>query len=121
MAGKPKLPMAADFFGGGPNEKAKRPKRKAVKPQNGKSNREAPPTPVPTEARPPRTIEAGFTEKVTFYLPPDLLKRLELTRVQLLLDQDLKVSRSQVVEVILEQMMGDTGQIATLLEERAGT
>ena len=115
MARKPKLPRATDFFGGGGSEEAKPTEGKAVKPQYRQAAEEVPDT-APAQASPAHAIEAGLREKVTFYLSRDLLKRLELTKVQLLLDHDLKVSRSQIVEVIVEQTLEDVERIAPLLE-----
>lgn len=116
MARKPKLPRAADFFGGSVSGGAESAERKTVKPQNRK-NADGVGSAVPaTEGSAAHTIETGFTEKVTFYLSRELLKRLELTKVELLLEHDLKVSRSQIVEVILEEMVGDTSRIGSLLD-----
>ena len=116
MARKPKLPRAADFFGGSGSGGAESAKRKTVKPQNRKTATGVAPAAPATEDSAAHTIGAGFTEKVTFYLSRELLKRLELTKVELLLDHDLKVSRSQIVEVILEEMVGDTSRIGSLLD-----
>ena len=116
MARKPKLPQAADFFGASLSGGAESAKRKTVKPQNRKTADGVVAVGPATEESAARTIETDFTEKVTFYLSRELLKRLELTKVELLLDHDLKVSRSQIVEVILEEMVGDTSRIGSLLD-----
>ena len=115
MARKPSLPGPEDFFGSKGGETASPARRKAVKPQN-RETVEEPLAPVgPARDAPARTIEPGFTEKVTFYVPPEILKGLELTRVQLLLEHNLKVSRSQIVEVILGEMVGQVEHIADAL------
>lgn len=115
MARKPNLPGAEDFFQVDDRE-VKRASRKTVKRANRKPVQKPMSSELPVEGGLARTIEPGFTEKVTFYLAPEILKRLELTRVQLLLEHNLKVSRSQIVEVMLEQMVGEAEQIAGLLE-----
>lgn len=119
MARKPSLPGARDFFGGSPTKPTTRARRKTVKLQNRQTAQEASEPDRLVEGGPARTVEAGLTEKVTFYISPELLKRLELTRVQLLLDHNLKVSRSQIVEAILVQGVGDVEQIAGLLASAA--
>ena len=119
MARKPSLPGAQDFFGGSPTEQTTRAKRRTVKPQHRNTAGKVPELDRPVQGGPARTVEAGLTEKVTFYISSELLKRLELTRVQLLLDQNLKVSRSQIVEAILVQGVGDVEAIASLLESAA--
>jgi hypothetical protein len=88
MPRKVKLPDAADFFSlsdaapdtGGADEPAPRP-----------------------ELLPALSLPEGPTEKVTLYLHPLLLRRLELYKAQLLVEHDLKVSRSQIVEFLLEE------------------
>lgn len=116
MARKPKLPRAADFFGGSGSGGAESVERKTVKPQNRKTADGVASAVPAIEDSAAHTIETSFTEKVTFYLSRELLKRLELTKVELLLDHDLKVSRSEIVEVILEEMVGDTSRIGSLLD-----
>jgi len=116
---KPKLPVAADFFARDREEAAKPPTRKEVKPLNRDTAKELQPVIDDIGEGPPRTIEARVSEKVTFYIAPDLVKRLELTKVQVLLECNLKVSRSQIVEVILGEMLGRVEEIAELLEKIA--
>ena len=119
MARKPNLPGPEDFFGGDLEKVVTQRKGKAVKRPNRKQTQARPaPTAVVKEGH-ARTIEPGFTEKVTFYVSPEILKRLELTRVQLLLECNLKVSRSQIVEVILGEQVGQVEHIADLLENAA--
>lgn len=116
MARKPKLPGAADFFAQVAPPKTQEEKRKKVKPHHGNAVRQPKAVREQVAEGPPHSIESGVAEKVTFYISPELLKRLELTKVQLLLERNLKVSRSQIVEVILEQMVAEMEQIGDLLE-----
>ena len=116
MDRKPKLPKAGDFFAQDTAQETQEAKRTTLKPQNSNAVKQPAPVTEQVEGGPPRSIESGVTEKVTFYISPELLKRLELTKVQLLLERNLKISRSQIVEAILEQMVGETEQIGDLLE-----
>jgi hypothetical protein len=50
---------------------------------------------------PPQTIEQPPTEKVTFYLPARMLQELEVCRVRLLTEYNLKVNRSQITQAAL--------------------
>lgn len=68
---------------------------------------------------PPLTIPEGPTEKVTFYLHPMLLKRLELLKAQLLVEHNLKVTRSQIIEYLLEAGLGNQEAVIAALLERA--
>ena len=100
MSRRPKLPGAADFFALGEAAPAAAAKLEEEPPP-------APPRPVPTvrhpELLPSLTIPEGPTEKVTFYLHPLLLKRLELYKAQLLVDQNVKLNRSQIIDYLLEE------------------
>lgn len=49
----------------------------------------------------PRKIEQPPTEKVTFYLPARMLEELEVCRVRLLTEYNLKVNRSQITQAAL--------------------
>ena len=117
MPRKTKLPSAADFFTGG--DSVKQQGRKTVKRQKVQTSEEPEASAKAAQGSPPRTVDSGFTEKVTFYLPPNLLKTLELSRVQVLLGHNLKASLSQIAQVILEEMIQDTDRIAALLEKYA--
>jgi len=64
----------------------------------------------------PRVVPPGVTEKVTFYLPPQQLKRLEAVKLELLLGHNLKVTRSQIIEAIVERMEEQIGEIVQYLE-----
>jgi len=64
----------------------------------------------------PRVVPPGVTEKVTFYLPPQQLKRLEAVKLELLLEHNLKVTRSQIIEAIVERMEEQIGEILQYLE-----
>jgi len=67
----------------------------------------------------PRVVPPGVTEKVTFYLPPEQIRRLEVVKLELLLQHNLKVSRSQIIEAIVEGMEEQMAKIVEYLEERA--
>ena len=98
MSRRAKLPGAADFFAMSDAP--------SVSPATAE---EAPPVSTPRSARAPihpdllpsLTVPEGPTEKVTFYLHPLLLKRLELYKAQLLVEHNLKISRSQIVDYLL--------------------
>ena len=64
----------------------------------------------------PRIVPAGVTEKVTFYLPLEQLKRLEAVKLEFLLEHDLKVTRSQIIEALVERMEEQMGEIVQYLE-----
>jgi len=66
--------------------------------------------------RRPRVVPAGVTEKVTFYLPLEQLKRLEVLKLELLLEHNLKVTRSQIIEALVEGMEEQMGEIVAYLE-----
>jgi len=61
----------------------------------------------------PRIVPAGVTEKVTFYLPLEQLKQLEVLK---LLEHNMKVTRSQIIEALVERMEKQTGEIVQYLE-----
>jgi hypothetical protein len=100
MPRKPKLPGAADFFAIG--ESAPGSSAPAHQAAEHASRTTARASSHP-ELLPCLTIPEGPTEKVTFYLNPLLLKRLELYKAQLLVEQNLKVNRSQIVDFLLEE------------------
>ena len=64
----------------------------------------------------PRIVPAGVTEKVTFYLPLEQLKRLEVLKLEMLLEHNMKVTRSQIIEALVERMEEQTGEIVQYLE-----
>jgi len=64
----------------------------------------------------PRIVPPGVTEKVTFYLPIEQIKRLEVLKLELLLEHDLKVTRSQIIEALVERMEEQMGEIVHYLE-----
>ncbi len=124
MPKKPKLPGAADFFAldeaetEAPPEANQQPTAKShqrtTRPSTRPSKPLPEPPPQPSEApqfSPPATIPQGATEKVTFYLQPLLLKRLQLLKAQLLMDHNLKVSRSQIVELLLQEGLDSTNTL----------
>jgi len=67
----------------------------------------------------PRVVPAGVTEKVTFYLPLEQLKRLEAVKLELLLEHDLKATRSQIIEALVEGMEEQMAKIVPYLEDKA--
>ena len=64
----------------------------------------------------PRVVPPGVTEKVTFYLPLEQLKRLEVVKLEMLLEHNMKVTRSQIIEALVERMEEQTGEIVQYLE-----
>ena len=64
----------------------------------------------------PRIVPAGVTEKVTFYLPLEQLKQLEVLKLGLLLEHNMKVTRSQIIEALVERMAEQTEEIVQYLE-----
>ena len=52
----------------------------------------------------------GDVEKVTLYLPPDIIKQLEVARVDLLMRYGAKVNRSRIAAAILRQTLEDISQ-----------
>ncbi len=67
----------------------------------------------------PRIVPPTVAEKVTFYLPPEQLKRLEVVKLEFLLEHNLKVSRSQIIEALVERMEEQMSGIVQYLEARA--
>ena len=64
----------------------------------------------------PRIVPPTVAEKVTFYLPPEQLKRLEVVKLEFLLEHNLKVSRSQIIEALVEQMEEHIAETVQYLE-----
>ena len=95
MPRRSKLPGAADFFA-----LSDVPAAPAASDEPGACAR---PSPAYPELLPALTIPEGPTEKVTFYLHPLLLKRLELYKAQLLVEHNLKLNRSQILDYLLEE------------------
>ena len=54
--------------------------------------------------------DAADVEKVTLYLPPDIIRQLEVARVDLLLRYGTKVNRSRIAAAILRQTLEDISQ-----------
>ncbi len=79
------------------------------------------PRPRPARADVPLFTLPGATEgpleKVTLYLPQGLLKALEVTRVRLLTEHDVKVNRSQIAELVLARALEDMEELERLLAE----
>lgn len=121
MRKRPKLPGAAEFFAIseaalGREEGKQTPGLEEEQEREGIRERQ--------EGRvadwaPPLTIPEGPTEKVTFYLHPMLLKRLELLKALLLVEHNLKVTRSQIVEYLLERGLSNQEAVIAGLLERA--
>jgi hypothetical protein len=95
MSRRAKLPGAADFFAFTDTPAAA--PAAAEDPPPAATRRALP------DLLPPLTLPEGPTEKVTFYLHPLLLKRLELYKAQLLVEHNLKLNRSQVMDFLLEE------------------
>ena len=66
-----------------------------------------------------RVVPPAVTEKVTFYLPPEQVRQLEVVKLALLLEHNLKVTRSQIMEALAERMQEQIGEIVAYLEPRA--
>ena len=64
----------------------------------------------------PQIVPRRAGEKVTFYLPTAMLKQLEVVKLQLLLEHNWKLSRSQIVQALLEGMQEKVGEIAEWAE-----
>ncbi len=75
-------------------------------------------TQAPAEPR-ARSLPRRGGEKVTFYLPPDMVKQIEIIKLELLLEHNWKLSRSQIVQALLEGMRERTAEIAQWAEETA--
>lgn len=128
---RPKLPGAAEFFAiseaalgreeapqdDGPGV----PVNAAISRQEEAATRHRGDQAPRTEAQwaAPLTIAEGPTEKVTFYVHPMLLKRLELLKAQLLVEHNLKVTRSQIIEYLLEDGLSKQETVIAALLERA--
>jgi len=68
-------------------------------------------------AMPARSLAQPPTEKVTFYVPPQMLQQLEICRVRLLTEHGLKASRSQIAQAAMALSIHDPALIAqTLLQ-----
>ena len=60
----------------------------------------------------------GPLEKVTLYLPHGIVKALEVVRFRMLMEHDLKVSRSEIAQTVLQQALEDPEALeGTLLAE----
>ena len=153
MARKSRLPRAADFFGGGEEERLEKSseEREAARPRVRWPKVTQPEVPEPEVPEPQvsapvaelvrrpeeefeaaleaekaaiqaalaprlRSVRGAGGDKVTFYLPAELLKRLEVVRVRLLVEYNLKVGRSQIAQALLQDMEERLGEIA----ERVG-
>ncbi len=116
MSRKSKLPGAADFFAFG--EGSTPPVEGEAPSTRVQGTRPRTPSLDP-DLLPPLLIPEGPTEKVTFYLHPVLLKRLELYKAQLLVEHNLKVTRSQIVEYLLEEGLRHSEPITEQLLARA--
>lgn len=68
-------------------------------------------------AMPARSLPQPPTEKVTFYVPPQMLQQLEICRVRLLTEHGLKANRSQIAQAAIALSVHDPALIAeTLLQ-----
>jgi hypothetical protein len=113
MPKRAKLPGAADFFALSEAAPAPAPPGAAPAPASSGAR------PLSPDLLPSRTVPEGPTEKVTFYLHPLLLKRLELYKAQLLVEHNLKVNRSQILDYLLEQGLRQAEALTEELLSRA--
>lgn len=68
---------------------------------------------------PPRTLPQPDTEKVTFYVPAQMLQQLEVCRVRLLTEHGIKANRSQIAQAAMAVSIYDPDLIARALLELA--
>jgi len=68
---------------------------------------------------PPQTLPQPDTEKVTFYVPAQMLQQLEVCRVRLLTEHGIKASRSQIAQAAMAISIYDPELIAQVLLELA--
>jgi hypothetical protein len=67
-------------------------------------------------------LSDGPLEKVTFYLSQGLLKALEVMRLRMLLEHDVKIARSDVAQLVLARALADPAELqALLLDARSET
>ena len=90
----------------------KRPSRRR-RPRAARSEASTPP-PI----APPADSATDAAEKVTFYLPRSLLKSLEVVRVRVLMDHDVKVTRSQIAEAVITTALADVDALQRLVLDR---
>lgn len=74
---------------------------------------------IAASAQPPRSIPQPPTEKVTFYVPTQMLEQLEVCRVRLLTEHGLKVGRSQITQAALALTLQTPELLAEALAELA--
>lgn len=142
MPRKPLMPTADDFFRV-PSREPDVPAPSAAPPEAApESPPEPPPEPAsaapaekaeprPRRARSPKPVasvppdiapatdsSAGALEKVTFYLPRSLLKSLEVVRVRVLMDHDVKITRSQIAEAVITTALADVDALERLVLDR---
>ena len=68
---------------------------------------------------PPRALPQPDTEKVTFYVPAQMLQQLEVCRVRLLTEHSIKANRSQIAQAAMALSIYDPQLIAQALLELA--
>ena len=68
---------------------------------------------------PPQTLPQPDTEKVTFYVPAQMLQQLEVCRVRLLTEHDIKANRSQIAQAAMAISIYNPELIAQALLELA--
>ncbi len=90
----------------------KRPSR----PRKPRASRSAAST--PPDLAPPADSATDAAEKVTFYLPRSLLKSLEVVRVRVLMDHDVKITRSQIAEAVITTALSDVDALQRLVLDR---
>lgn len=107
--GEPEQPPAADTDARPASPPAKPASRRQPRPRSARGAAPLFTLPGATE---------GPLEKVTLYLPQGLLKALEVARVRLLTEYDIKVNRSQIAELVLAQALEQMEELERLLAER---
>jgi len=70
---------------------------------------------APKAKGPPRCIPQPPTEKITFYIPQQMVQHLEVCRVRLLTEHSLKANRSQIAQAALALTIYDVELIANAL------
>ncbi len=90
--------------------------RRPARPRKARTARPAAST--PPDIAPPAESSTDAAEKVTFYLPRSLLKSLEVVRVRVLMDHDVKITRSQIAEAVITTALVDVDALERLVLDR---
>lgn len=84
------------------------PKRTPAKP-----SRPAPSSAADSLPMPDATV--GPLEKVTLYLPNGMVKALELVRVRILMEHDIKVTRSDIAQIVLAKAIAEAAELQDMI------